>query len=358
MVRGARLMELHDKMIEDLKEYDFTEDWKNIDKNLEIYQEYKNLNPLKKYFIYKMSSSSNKPLEKYKKALNFWDRTREKFAEKKKNNTYRYYCIDPDTYSELLQEIYKVLWDENILKLCRDDDNRIHGDTMNSITTTMSKYFRFLYEYDYYKTPLFTDEKGLPLKGSLPQSLEIFESEDETIKTEEKVLEFLRANHTLGNFIPVPFENGGGSFNVPRSKTTNDYWDWTLKYIFGWYEKNKTNDAETIIQNIDNKCDCQDNASLCELLGASCANVKLCVKWLCQFKENNNPSWDNFVSKNYLDPFVNKEQNGKYGEPKELWKGHFEQQLPGNQEDCEAYFASVTDMVNERSDLMCKALVT
>ena len=321
---------MSDLKAKELLEYDFTEDWdvECINKHNEAYEEYKKADPLEKYFIYKMSSSNNCPKKTYPGALDFWENVREKYA-RKRGRGYVYCLEDPDTDREKLQNIYKAIYEDNYLNITKDNEGRICGDTMNSITTTMSKYFRLIYADDekYYRSKIkgngFINEYGKPYNGSLSQSLEIYIREKDSEKLKKSISKdaknFIRYSHTLGNFIPVPAK----TFNVPRATSTNDYWDLTLLRIYNWYKENESSDKslkkDAILKTVENECDCNKNKELCLLLGRNCANVKLCIKWLCAFG-----SWKEFVEKNYMQSFVGKEDvNGNYGAPLELWEGHF-----------------------------------
>ena len=274
--------------------------------------------------------------------------------------------VDPDANSSLLQEIYRKLWNTSILKLC--NDKTIHGDTMNSVNTTLNEYVKFIFlEFDrFYDAKEIdgqcTDKDGKLLKAIKEETLEIYYQarEDFTRKCiqENKGLdEFLKASYSLGNFIPVPFESGGGKFNTPRYKTTNDYWDLTLLRIYNWYKENESLEKDAILEKIENECDCNKNKELCLLLGRNCANVKLCIKWLCEFG-----SWDSFVKKNYMQSFVIEEGNGNYGEPLKLWEGHFDRYedgtfknpLPLCKEQCEEFFKNATERIKERSENMAE----
>ena len=270
--------------MENFMEYDFTEDWPII-KN-ELLEEYCKLGVWEKYFTYKMTSTQSRSDNKYYcKANEFWCDVRDKYSEPKGNG--RQYCIaDPDTYSKVLQKVYGKLWKEDKLLYCKDK-MVIHGDTMNSVQTALSWYVRMCYENnkEYYAGPAnngFVDKNGNKLRGSVSQTLQIFQCEKEKfLKMENRnisVEEFIKFNHTLGNFIPVPFRRNGGSFNVPRAATTNDFWDLTLYRIFCWYEKNNNMDEVEI-----EKCDCEKNKDLCDLLGKNCQNIKLCIQWLKAF---------------------------------------------------------------------------
>ena len=86
--------------------------------------------------------------------------------------------VDPDANSSLLQEIYRKLWNTSILKLC--NDKTIHGDTMNSVNTTLNEYVKFIFlEFDrFYDAKEIdgqcTDKDGKLLKAIKEETLEIY----------------------------------------------------------------------------------------------------------------------------------------------------------------------------------------
>ena len=361
--------------INEIKEYDFTEDWdkENLDKD--AYKNYHKKEPLEKYFIYKMSF--NCPKKTYGKAFKFWEDVRDEYADKN-GKEYKYYIKDPDTYSEKLQEIYEKIYEYN-LKITRKD-GRICGDTMNSITTTMSKYFRWIFADDkkYYASEIkengFVDKDRKPYKGSLSQSLEIYLKEKNSDKLKElkdTVEEFISYNHTLGNFIPVP----AGAFNKPRSSSTNDYWDLTLYYIYKWYKAVEGKSVDEINGKIKQNCSCSwygDN--LCTLLEKDCQCVKKCIEWLCLFSEEDKPSWDEFVERNFLSMYVCHDK-GHYGMPKllwcngvkkpmelegkeleEKWKERIKDNKKPDKESCENYFRNAKECICERSKKIAEKL--
>lgn len=360
--------------------YDYTEDWPV--KNNDLWNEYRDLEIWEKYFTYKMvnkKSLDKKIIKSYPKVNEFWNKVRNEYSQLNgKNNGKKYYIPDPDTYSEKLQKRYRKLWSMDSLEYCMDKEDRIHGDTMNSIQTTLSRYVYLCYKED---PKYYAGKQGngfVGCQGSLSQSLQIFmdiaeeEREEKFIKegkndADVKCLkEFIKYNHTLGNFIPVPCETEGGSFNKPRAATTNDFWDLTLYRIYCWYEKNDNMDEVEI-----ETCDCVKNKDLCDLLGKNCKNVKLCVQWLKAFG-----SWNKFVEDNFMDMYVVNKGNKEYGIPKPLWcndekyefknltegeaKEIWKKRLGNNKcertEECEQYFKNATKCIEERTEIMKKKL--
>lgn len=297
------------KIIEFLKlngkeEYDFSEDWKNgyDDKLLD---EYKNMDTFKKYFVFKWQNGELK--QQYEKTIEFYE----------KNRKIIHLMIDPDSKSCLLQGIYKKLWSSDILKYCNDDGkDNIHGDTMNTIQTTLSKFIRLLYADEYYANK--NDSRFYNYQGSKLQCTEIFLLTQESFIDDEKkrniLKKFIKYNHTLGNFIPVPFY-GKGRFNGPRSNgDTDDFWDLTLFKIREWVKENGAIKKCDIVNNSNNKL---NNNKLEELLKYNTDNntdnkndnVNSFICWFLSFAdgedENLREIWKNFIRKNFLEDYVN-----------------------------------------------------
>lgn len=137
----------------------------------------------------------------------------------------------------------------------------------------------------------------------------------------DNAIELLRFVHTVGNLTPVPFAKKGEDFNSPRgfnNKKINDYWDLTLLAIYNWFHKKNGKTPMYKLELID--------------VVKTDAAVAMCEKWLSNFKdENGNYSWDEFVKQNFMEAFVEyenelpwEESTQNYGMPKELWEGHFE----------------------------------
>lgn len=381
--------------IYDFATYDFTEDWKGLyeekisDEENKAHKKYKELPVMKKYFTYKISKNDINGY--YPLARMFKNRVKQKYSK---------YIPDPDTYSPLLQEIYKNLWSKNVLDYCRETKNKtkeeiIHGDTMNSIQTTLGWYTRDCYDknYNYYGAVLNEGENNgfVNYEGSLSQALEIYCREQEFFIPAENddLIKFIKCNHTLGNFIPVPFKSGGRNFNSARYNATNDFWDLTLYYIYCWYNPEEKKNLEKDDSNEVKVCDCEKNEDLYKLLGENSKNVERCIEWLKAFG-----SWNEFVEKNFLQPFVYKfecesdnAEEKVYGIPKMLWrnddKGYKYPNDPkskkelneinekekalwekrilnnkcANEDVCEQYFKNATTCIKARTQLIINAII-
>ncbi len=230
--------------------------------------------------------------------------------------------IDPDSNSEELQGIYQKMWGDNeALEKCSE----ITGDTLNSAWTTLNKLFG---EFGYYRK-LFGDYENNMSRVKILSQYYAGNGEQKEkfafLEERNEFLDFAKAYHTLGNFMPVPV-----GCNQPRGRSSvQDYWDLTLLNIWKYYSEGQ---KQYIEKNV--------GASMLEKYR----------EWLDAFG-----TWEEFINKNYLEAFVNDN-----GEPKELWDGHFEQYvkggtaLPTSEEQCWDYFGNAAKRINERSKAMYK----
>ena len=283
------------------EEYDFSEDWK-IGYDDKLLHKYKNMDLFFKYFV--MKWQKRKPEQTYEKTMEFYLLNKESIG----------LLIDPDSESCLLQRIYEKLWGSNVLKYCTDNGKvNIHGDTMNTIQTTLSRYIRLVYANEFYSDKrdirFFNHKLDKPYDGSLMQCTEIFLLTKEGFicnENERNILKkFIKYNHTLGNFIPIPYCEQG-RFNGPRSKGgTDDFWDLTLFKIYEWVIQNNLISKKEVVNNLNGKL---NNDKLKELL-QNADNVNLFIAWFLSFAdyddENINEIWKKFIQKNYLEDYVN-----------------------------------------------------
>ena len=264
---------------------------------------------------------------------------------------------DPDSRSLLAQKMYRLLWpgvetkDYMLLNdryACDTYSGKptekllcVSADTMNSATTTLG---------------CFPNECGNSLKKQT-QHYEAINRDDERFEEDlmcvlwpefldegkkdyitDMFRNFLRAWHTIGNYLPTP-----RGFNVGRYKKTSDYWDLTLKAIYDWYDGKEEAIEELII--------CRPESQE-KVVG----NTR---KWLSDFQIDGKPSWQAFVEENYMQPFVEVNKDGTYGMPKELWYGHFSSSVkPEQKDDLELFFNNATEWINERSDLIYRTLTS
>lgn len=205
----------------------------------------------------------------------------------------------------------------------------LRGDTMNSYSTTTCEYLDKKFNLN------LTDKKWNRI---------VFSEYDETYRGQETPLlnSFFRCVHTLGNFIPIPFVRGRAKngpeekhFNGPRGRgSSKDYWDLALVCLYNYYAEKAgyphiTNNGQKIY-------------TLEWLLQAE-ENVGLCKDWLDSFD-----SWNHFVERHFLQEFVNQEGGG-YGQPKELWFGHFDgKSLPEKREEFDTFFRNASSQIIAR----------
>lgn len=221
----------------------------------------------------------------------------------------------------------------------------LSGDTMNSWATTLEK---FLGEYgkDYF-------EGDVPREGN---KLWGYLSDGENYKygklkkpLPSYITDFLDVVYTIGNFVPVPFVKTNKEFNRPRnSNSTKDYWDLALKVIYEWYK------GDTEKQ--------RKNQILEKLVGKKEGNIELCAQWLDLFGDGID-GWNEFIERNYMQPFVKDLGEKKYGEPWELWDGHFdavaikEKPHPKNEKQFKQFFVNARERILARGWLIAEALI-
>lgn len=334
------------KLGEKAVEYDFSNDGTKIyPKGKYTYlvpsDNYKEKVGLEKFFAY-MSVMHKKDIFKVVS-----------LEEQKKINSYN--VSDPDSNSQLLQEIYKILWDENgYMKNCL----RIQGDTLNSANTTLNKLYE-KYEEEIDKDKLECEKEKYKRGRKRPSIKLILEKKlNETdFSITNKIIEnkdlenFVSNYHTIGNFMPIPF-----GCNCPRGTgVVKDYWDLTLLHIYNYYIKGDRKELKPILLN-EKELFIETNFEI----------VKNYQEWLDSFGKKQN-GWNNFVQKNYLGDasddkknFVSKEKEGaNYGKPRELWSGHFSNEtsvLPESEEQCNEYFKNANEWILQRGKLMFKEL--
>jgi hypothetical protein len=233
-------------------------------------------------------------------------------------------------------------------EICSDNEDgyKYRGDTMNSYSTTMNEFLRLYGDNSTNPTVLIINE-GKRNKGKFMTNYSEWEEcvldnyphfESRLSKPTEA---FIRLNHTLGNFIPVPFRQENEEFNRPRGTgKTKDYWDLALLKIYNWYDainKEKPEEADKYLKE----------------LMTSPENIKLCKEWLEGFTtDDGKPSWDIFVVSNYMQDFVNDgDAEGHFSMPKELWAGHFENNdLPKRNEDFNQFFTNASEWIEARGE--------
>lgn len=245
-----------------------------------------------------------------------------------------YRVNDPDSASNLLQEIYKILWPSLIKNgymrqkaawsYMKQDDGKIAAsDTM---TSAMVRFSDAMKAVEMEKEPNINSiyvaaKKMYPMQRLWSENISVIVAAvmgDDFYRLIDAKYSYMRCFldniHTIGNYCPVPAE-----FNAARSEPWGipDYWDLTLQKIYDWYKT-------------------KDNKYLRELLhikeGKKCEESKAfnnCKKWLEWFEDEENKKekekggWHNFVEILFLQDYANIDSNtGEYGEPEPFWPGH------------------------------------
>jgi len=211
------------------------------------------------------------------------------------------------------------------------------GDTMNSWSTTLDhfcrcfggEYLEGLKEYKgTWRTPKgeewyeFLSEPGNYNNNPFPSY----------------ITDFMDVVYKIGNFMPVPCGfYSRGNYNLE----SKDYWDLALLAIYDYYHGNNFVALPF---------------SLRWLVG-DVERARQCQMWLNRFA-----GWDDFVERNYLQPFVSDPEEGHYGKPLELWDGHFEGEVmpqKGDTKDPEKqfreFFERATERIKERGQKIADA---
>ena len=130
-------------------------------------------------------------------------------------------------------------------------------------------------------------------------------------------------------------------FNSPRGfGSTKDYWDLALLKIYNWYDAKNNGKPEH-----------QADEYLKQLI-TSPQNINLCKEWLGKYTaDDGKPSWDVFVVANYMQDFVKKgDAEGHFSEPKELWTGHFKNNVLPSKEDFIQFFTNAYEWIIARGN--------
>lgn len=317
--------------------YEFLKDKNNVfwdfsnDCDCVAYQEIEDV--IEKYFVYK---SVDPKMSKSVYGMG------QHFAI---SNSKKYKGIqDPDVKSPLLQEIYKILW-EDICKeqwMNGDDGETIQADTMTSVQHTLNKVVEDEIETDKEREEI-RKKVGEHNKCSINYCLHLYATAPEEFSSrlrKVKGLElFLSMYHTIGNFIPTP-----RGFNRARSgkqcDAEYDYWDLTLLKIREWYVSAETEEEkEKIILELLHKKE----------MDQVCQN---CKEWLKYYEERGSKEdgWKNFIDLNYLQDFV----EGDDYKPISFCKNH---KWENNEvDDYVEFFMTVSSLIYLRGKRLIEAL--
>ncbi len=218
----------------------------------------------------------------------------------------------------------------------------LRGDTMNSYATTIHHYIREQWIPAPNHTEEMVDDRIITKDTKIISALGSWE--DVILRHYgyfRNVLpisghKFVFLNHTIGNFIPVPFicGKGKGKFNAPRGiNASADYWDLALLCIYNHYFS------------------IQDSRYDLKWLLGNDQNVELCQDWLDGFGSKAS-GWNTFVEQNSMQKFVDQK-----GMPKELWDGHFAGEvMPGEEEHYDKFFKNASSWIEARGITIAKKI--
>lgn len=306
------------------EEYDFTNDRAS--------EEYQGISDtIEKHFVYMAINHHYK---------------REDCSIMKKGADYSQTCrvrygniLDPDSNSELLRQIYCILWSKGVLAHCKKKGGKIQGETMNSSNTTIGIYYENHEESldEKKERNNLSPEQRVSIRYILSRYADRKEAGNKLFNDCPEIKDFLSRYHTLGNFIPVPAGcNCPRGFNNPKIE---DYWDLTLRIIYEYFLFDKCRISDIVNASKEKK------------------NMVLIEKyrnWLDSFG-----TWDAFIEDNYLQDFVCCcPDTSKFGAPKELWEGHFSSNkvFPERIEEIKQFYTNASSWILKRGKRMVIAL--
>lgn len=229
------------------------------------------------------------------------------------------------------------------------------GDTMNSYKTVVHEYLRLFGDCEEAPRILRINQNpGKNFGKFMPP--DVYGDWEQCILDQhgyfkEQMLSqadrFFRLVHTSGNFLPVPFQDSCRSFNGPRGKgRTKDFWDLAMLRFWNWYrlqEAGKEKEAQKELEQVVGR-----------------HSAELCAKWLRLFQnEEGQPSWNRFVEDNFLQDWTEKQkEQGGYGEPLELFDGHFSsgRVLPERKEEFSEFFQRAAQRIEARGRRIGQAI--
>ncbi len=195
-------------------------------------------------------------------------------------------------------------------KYCFASDNCInfYGDTMNSFKQIVDTYLYFCNK----------------------------ENNKNMLNNSYNIQKFTNLNHTLGNFIPIPFKPPL-YFNTTRNKCVGDYWDLTIYKIYNYYKY-------------------ENDTYLEELVGKNIEAIQILKENYLSYFGKGITGWKTFIEKNYLEPFVDITSSDYI--PKEFWENHFSSKIkPQIYEHCESFFELVPTMIEQRGKKIAEKII-
>ena len=183
------------------------------------------------------------------------------------------------------------------------------GDTMNTVATTNREYCRLINRLQPVNPHWTADE----------------------IKWPKEALEFIDAYHTPGNFWILPYIEGM-SVNCARGiGAARDYFDLFLCAVYNYFlslnRKEKEYDRITLKKILSENTVRLFEIYLNSFLRNDDADPEIyplgSEKIKNNFRKNQLLGWKEFIDDNLLQDYVEVNEDGSYGAPKELWEGHF-----------------------------------
>lgn len=296
--------------------YDFTNDCTDS-------ADYREKTGYEKYFIYRSPKPERFPRTDgiYLTAVSAIEKNYRQYGE----------IGDPDTESNLLQDIYTILWPD--LKKGQKgymmNKNRICSDTMTSCQTILNDYVerKMPDVLTKYSVKRVSNKICIALYETDPSFRELLDKS-------KKLKHFIDVYHTLGNYIPVPC-----GFNAARSGHfgSHDSWDLTLMKIKEYY------DARKEIHECIGKTPASPGIKIMELLHRN-GEIINCCKWLDSFA-----GWEDFIDKNFLQDFV-----GEDYQPRPFC-GEHSWECP-HVKNFDDFFDEASLMIEKRSEKMVEKL--
>lgn len=294
-----KLDNLRNSTIDEITYYDVKDEWKSKleklndieNKIFELKEEYDSFNSYKKMLLYKRTAN-NLGID----------------CDVSLRST-MIYVLAFDYVLENKRKLQKQPYSGCKYCLTNKNDFDYRGDTMNSFKQITDCYLNFF-------------------KNDIEHKSENFEN----------VRKFVELNHTVGNFIPVPFKTLEKrrflSLNIKRNGTVGDYWDLTLYYIYIWYIT-------------------EDKKYLTKLVGKSDNFQNMIKEWLKIFGTGMD-GWKEFTNKNYLyNSFVDENYKPIY-----FWKGHFDGEVkPTEVKHCLEFFEKVPSMIEKRGKTIAEVIL-
>lgn len=218
------------------------------------------------------------------------------------------------------------------------------GDTMNSVATTNKAYY-------WSHKEIHGDKFIWP----------------------REALKLMDIYHTPGNFMVLPYRNGFSINQARGTGNSKDYFDLFLLAIYNYFLQMNGVDGDYRV-------------SLDYVLKYNNKLVMFMTDYLrpfikddrCRFSEHDSqliddiadtsmmisniiPGWEAFIEDNLLQDFVEQNEFGRCGRPKELWRNHFttfekNYGVPYKEEQFIEFWTGATDMIEKRSRRIYEAL--